>query len=114
MAIAEAIPENTWLTSVTIGGKSNTKEHFQAIAQNPQAYLDAPTIMQVPLSIKGKTTLPDEVGSFLEAISNALPQATLSIEFINRDHTKNAAQTKKTATPSKKPYLFSITGSIDE
>jgi len=112
MAISETIPENTWLTSITIGGKADTKKHFESITQDPKTYLNAPPPTKVPLTIVGKTTAPDEIGSFLEAISHELPQATLSIEHVQRDHSK--PHRKKAALGQQDPYNFSITGSIDE
>ena len=114
IAIANTIPNNTWLKRIAIGGKADTKDHFETIIQNPKAYLEADPSAKIPLTIQGKTMAPDEIGSFLEALSETITNATFSIERISKEHPITKAQHKASQDKSFMPYFFSIAGTIDE
>ena len=104
-ALASCIPAHTWLTSITIGSKSLQAENLKHVASS---LLQEAGDGKIPVIIAGKTTKPDDVGNFLEALSEALPSATLSIEHLGRSHKNSAKPTPAT------PYNFTIAGTIED
>lgn len=103
--IAQHIPASTWLTTIRIGqtveaSKQTTKQLAEKLLNNIAKI--------VPLHIEGKTTDPDEISRFLETLSTALQNSTISIEHITR-----AKPPKKTAHKAPNtPYNFTLTGSL--
>ena len=103
--IAKHIPPNTWLADICIGPKlRNTKQANKQLADK----LLNDTPKTVSLHIEGKTTEPDEISTFLEALTSALPNSTISIEHITRAKQVKQVAKKKLDTP----YNFTLTGVI--
>ncbi len=105
--IATHIPPNTWITDMSIGPKpGNDNNSKQAAKHIAETLLKNTPIKTIGLHILGKTTEPDEVSLFLEALTTALPNSTISIEHI----TRTRQEKHQPQSNSTRPYSFSLAG----